>query len=399
MREGPDRCDDVIVASFEQPVHAPVAGYKLAHVEPGPYRGTGSSSTAPSTWVVRYPVLDDAGDTGPGRPAGRPAVFQALLHQVNFEDHPTVEVTVACWWEPTEALVQARAAEHTAALQGYDQERQRSAKEALVAGVRERVELAGRVAPRPSEDLREEERILVFRRILDRLLGGATGPDAHLLSERIRAIFDVSQMLYFVAPDWWQPRRDAAEGLPLPEVSTDGQIELGPPERVRFGGAAAMRPGNYLVTESSRPAPLGSSIGWLVQLDGDALRNAFLNAPWVKAVLPVRPGRELAAIEWLKQPHVEGSDGLDADAVDERGRRTGQTIEDRLRAAAREIAVKAGEDERYAAEQRVFETGFDPLRGGLGLGGEPLDVFAQWVEVVPTRQVVPVPYPSEAPPG
>jgi hypothetical protein len=30
-------------------------------------------------------------------------------------------------------------------------------------------------------------------------------------------------------------------------------------------------------------------------LDGDSLRNAFLNTPWVKAVIPIRTGQERAA--------------------------------------------------------------------------------------------------------
>ena len=47
---------------------------------------------------------------------------------------------------------------------------------------------------------------------------------------------------------------------------------------------------SYFITEDSEPARLGSSLGWLLQLDGDNMRNAFLNAPWVKAVIPIRPG-------------------------------------------------------------------------------------------------------------
>ncbi len=30
------------------------------------------------------------------------------------------------------------------------------------------------------------------------------------------------------------------------------------------------------------------------------MRNAFLNAPWVKAVIPIRPGQERAAMNWLQ---------------------------------------------------------------------------------------------------
>ncbi len=34
---------------------------------------------------------------------------------------------------------------------------------------------------------------------------------------------------------------------------------------------------------------MGSSLGWLVQIDGDERHNEFLNAPWVKVVLPTPP--------------------------------------------------------------------------------------------------------------
>src|SRR5262245_32717552 len=192
---------------------------------------------------------------------------------------------------------------------------QQRAREALVAGLRERVELARRVSQRPAEDLRAEERSLIYRQLLRRLLGSAAGSELHLLSERVRAIFDVDKMLYFVAPDWWRPRETPAGTLP-------DQRELAASDRVRFGGAEADRENNYLVTENSLPAVLGSSLGWLLQLDGDDRRNAYLNAPWIKAVLPIRPGRERAAIEWLRQPHVEGTQGLDAQHVDTDGRPT-----------------------------------------------------------------------------
>src|SRR5205814_7463371 len=75
-------------------------------------------------------------------------------------------------------------------------------------------------------------------------------------------------------------------------------------------GEGAMRKDSYFITEDSKPARLGSSLGWLLQLDGDDMRNAFLNAPWVKAVMPIRPGKERAALNWLQ--HVEGTNGIAA---------------------------------------------------------------------------------------
>ena len=67
--------------------------------------------------------------------------------------------------------------------------------------------------------------------------------------------------------------------------------QIAPSDTVTWGGTAENRVDNYYITEESIPAKLGSSLGWLLQLDGDNLRNAFLNAPWVKAVIPIRPGQ------------------------------------------------------------------------------------------------------------
>ncbi len=45
----------------------------------------------------------------------------------------------------------------------------------------------------------------------------------------------------------------------------------------------------------------------------------------------------------------------------------------------------------YLPTEKVFEHGFDPLQGGFTAGGdEPFAVFTQWVEVLPTDQVVAV---------
>ena len=151
----------------------------------------------------------------------------------------------------------------------------------------------------------------------------------------------------------------------------------------------------YYITESSAPAKLGSSLGWLLQLDGDSMRNAFLNAPWVKAVVPIRPGREQDAINWLKGV-MEGADGLDGT----------------LDAQLKELAAKVAEKHQKSAEvkdmpdlvdpaqtvsatpvDRVFEFGFDPLAGGFraqSLDGNEFEIVDQWIEVVPTDQIAAV---------
>jgi len=45
----------------------------------------------------------------------------------------------------------------------------------------------------------------------------------------------------------------------------------------------------------------------------------------------------------------------------------------------------------YLPTDEVFERGFDPLQGGFSAAGtEPFKPFDQWIEVLPTDQIVPV---------
>ncbi|MBI2839360.1 MAG: hypothetical protein HYX75_13675 [Acidobacteria bacterium] len=184
---------------------------------------------------------------------------------------------------------------------------------------------------------------------------------------------------------------------------------------ISWGGGKGKRNDNYYITEDSERAKLGSSLGWTIQLDGDNMRNAFLNAPWVKAVIPIREWKEKQAIEWLSASEVEGSDGLDAEyqsgSADElvRIRQTlgfaptrVVTIKDAMlyliarvqqaHAAAREKARDdEGKELSYLPTDKVYEHGFYPLQGGFkAQGKEPFEVFDQWIEIVPTDQIAPV---------
>jgi hypothetical protein len=191
---------------------------------------------------------------------------------------------------------------------------------------------------------------------------------------------------------------------------------------VGWGGVNDKERDNYFITDESEPAEFGSSLGWLLQLDGDSMRNAFLNAPWVKAVIPIRPGREDAAINWLKG--VEGMNGITDDETyhaanpnerDIDGLPTdGQKMIDVLMNLARKIRAKYEDgivngqypkasdvaDPALVDDQntvtstpidRVYEHGFFPLKGGFraNVGGD-YEIFDQWTEILPTDQIVPV---------
>jgi hypothetical protein len=303
-------------------------------------------------------------------------------------------------------------------------------KEAFLTAAKERIEFASDINVRKYEDLREEERIIVYRKLIGALMydtlykddpfnithkSDITAPQRHVLSELINSIFDVDKMLYFVAPEWWKPRHQHYH-------QTLGTSNGGGNNYDIFAGNLTswsdleIRPDNYFITEKSQYARMGSSLGWLLQLDGDDLRNAFLNAPWVKAVIPIRPGKELEATNWLQQVGVEGTDGLgnlyQAPEAELKKIRAALNIDDvtigdaikylcTQVAAKYEESLKVGrypedeinDDNRVSATpvDKVYEHGFYPLKGGFrAVTSKGYEVFDQWIEVLPTDQVVPV---------
>jgi hypothetical protein len=307
-------------------------------------------------------------------------------------------------------------------------ENDRKNKDAFLKAAKERIELAGAVARRKFEDLREEERTIVYRRLIRSLMtesqyASADDRSRHVLSQLINTIFDIDKMLYFVAPEWWKPREHKHLSLSV------GAIDSLLNESVVTWDDEKKRDSNYLITDKSLPAPKGASLGWLLQLDGDDQRNAFLNAPWVKAVIPVRPGREQAAVNRLRKAGVEGADGLGAAyAADDAEL---QIIRDGLKlAAGTQVTLQHAIDwlclrvaEKHAQSntvkpwpateiddsnkvsatpiEKVYEHGFYPLQGGfrvnpLSEDGDPnntepnFQIFDQWLEVLPTDQMVPV---------
>lgn len=307
--------------------------------------------------------------------------------------------------------------------------------EAFLNAAKERIELASNIKKRKYEELREEERIIVYRNLIEDLMTeshykGINNQSRHVLSELINSIFDVDKMLYFVAPEWWKPRKKSSQFIGV------NQLQRIKGDTIVNWSDNVSREDNYLITDKSQLAPMGSSLGWLIQLDADNHRNAFLNAPWVKAVIPIRPGKELAAINWLQNVNVEGTDGLDAayaapkeeldeikekllaqDPADPVGSHPKVTISDAIRFLCTQVSKKheqsnkpdiypkgaeIHDDDKVSATpiDKVYEYGFYPLQGSFRYDPKNTDpnegdntnfhVFDQWVEILPTDQVVPV---------
>jgi hypothetical protein len=325
---------------------------------------------------------------------------------------------------------------------------QRASEEAFHKAAKERIEQAAAIEPRKFEELREEERTVVYRALIRELMtdqfytlpaGEDNDEIRHVLSELLNSIFDIDKMLYFVAPEWWKPRTHYSQFLGKSPGKSPGLGKAKPShgalgnDLVVNWSNSEVRPDNYYITNTSEPAKLGSSLGWLLQLDGDNHRNAFLNAPWVKTVIPIRPGKEQIAINWLTQVNVEGADGLsnnyaapDSELEQIRDGLLAEdpndpvadhpTIGDAIRYLCLQVARKHAEslrvrkfpmgidihdDDQVSATpvDKVYEHGFYPLQGGFRI--DPLDpdpnnpepnfqVFDQWVEILPTDQIVPV---------
>lgn len=332
------------------------------------------------------------------------------------------------------AEIEAARNARTMEQKAVDDANARLTEEAFFTSARERIEQAHAVASRKYEDLREEERIVVYRRLISSLMTKARYQDVelaegevdssrHILSTLINTIFDIDKMLYFVAPEWWKPRNHARLGIGYNDLAMEH------PEALVTWDDGRQRDSNYLITDKSLPAAKGSSLGWLLQLDGDDLRNAFLNAPWVKAVIPVRPGREKAAINWLKSVGIEGANGLGdsyGGASDEKTKIrealglasdhdvTVQDAIDYLCKLVEEKHAEGNEVKTYPDSEiddsnkvlatpieRVYEHGFYPLQGGFRIdpseaGADPnnqdknFQIFDQWIEILPTDQIVPV---------
>ena len=379
--------------------------------------------------------------------------------------------TLPVTFTPTTEKLNAISERNKVLLKERSEERDRLIREAYMTSVVDRVKVASNIQPRSFDDLRDEERIVVFRKLVQDLcaVGGVNTSDRailHKASELISTIFDVDAMLYFVAPEWWRPHTHARSEEPSPDIAVPPEAVGSPSSQPTSGslrkqnvsivtGSAgidvnSVRPvsdavqrgrGSYDITGDSTPAHFGVSLGWLLQLDGDNQRNAFLNAPWVKAVVPIRPGREFSAMNWLGHPGIEGSDGLD-----ERYQQSREGELERIALGLEGYAWPAGEQhdryvdftQRLAADpaamfvsvrdaltflairiqamhtagnevvnedlgngvtlsylrpDMVYEHGFDPLQGGFranSVAGDEYKPFTQWTEVLPTDQIVAV---------
>lgn len=392
----------------------PAPGYRLI----GAAVKSAQSAGRPCKFETDQCRIEEPLPEQPLSPTGKFTVFPKRL---NVGDRNTIQLTFSLTWaapatDPAHEQYQTE-------LNAYNEQVRQLQSEAYANAVRDRLKVVSAMRPRPSEDLRSEERHTVYGQLIGKLTPLFVDTP-HFAAEMIRQTFDVDEMLYFVAPDFWRPSaahkppdENTLGKYPVPkspwvpeQVADDAcwvnqlpgdtvagwysHTDKAPDPEKRPNAPCTLTPEwrvNYLITEETQPAPLGSSLGWLIQIDGDERRNAFLNAAWVKAVLPIRPGCEVKAIEWLSNT-VEGKAAFDktytwrnGDPDDWHGLKIGEV----LKKLAEALEITNTAIENTLASEEVFETGFDPLSGGFR-PADPYQIFDQWIEVLPTDQVAAV---------
>ncbi|MEU7033289.1 hypothetical protein ABZ958_06325 [Streptomyces sp. NPDC046237] len=407
--------DDTVQFCFTKPLPPPPEDYEL----------TGIASVERHGARVEFAPFDSTDLVPNPDTSTTPHKLKLRLTYANWQGKPSLPFDAMLTYKPTAAAVAERKKINEDAEAAYRKQVERLQHVAYGKAVRERLRLVSAMRARPAEDLRSEERRWVFRNLIRKLQNSghypappAPGEPAnlpYLEAEEIQRFFDVDEMLYFVAPDFWRPgpldpppvTRDSVGRYPVPPeeeapsaaqpLPLAGQTVAGWYSRADEYKAAGQVPPaseyrvDYLITEQTEPAPLGSSLGWLIQIDADGRRNEFLNAAWVKAVMPVRPGQEVAALTWLKE--VEGEAGLGLDYTHQSGDPdsfVGKKVGQVLTLVAQELKASNTDHQKTAASEKVFERGFDPLEGGFR-PAELYEIFDQWVEVLPTDQVAAVP--------
>jgi len=197
-------------------------------------------------------------------------------------DSLSVQVNYSYTWEPSESVLAAWEGQRLAAVATLTEEALTKQFEQNKMLITEK----SKIKNRPANDLRQEERYEVMNRMVSYLFGrgDAQSDPTPLEIEYFHRYFDIDGIFIYAHPSWWRPRFASK--------------------------TAGIERQAYEITAESEPAPLGSSLGWLIQLDGDRRRNEFLNSPWARVCVPMREGREREAIAWLAR-HLEGDVGYD----------------------------------------------------------------------------------------
>jgi hypothetical protein len=168
-----------------------------------------------------------------------------------------------------------------------------------------------------------EERKVLLAKTLGQLVDPASAGD--LLDDRLASfyleindIFDLPRMFYDVDVAEWREAKMVAAGITRTSKSYP------------------------LHSEQNQPAPMGSSLEWDHQIDGDTRRDMFLNADFAFVGIPVKPGKEGEAEAFLRRCGFL--------MVDDRGITDLLKRLDRLRSAEKDVASQGFDADEVAVD-------------------------------------------------
>ena len=172
----------------------------------------------------------------------------------------TFALQLTLHWTPRANANDAINAKNKENVEQFKEEERAAYEKAYVEAVKDRVTAISKLRTRNRDELREEERIVVYRKLIqEMLLNGIDLPDdrtRHVTAELLNSIFDIDKMLYFVAPEWWRPRlhrsRQQLQASPGPKT---GQADFGATAeeaiiRVLWPGASSRPHRSFHLTSS-----------------------------------------------------------------------------------------------------------------------------------------------------
>jgi hypothetical protein len=151
------------------------------------------------------------------------AAFQLNLDSADFQGQNSLQVKLILHWAPLASANQEIEAKNKALQNQFNAADKQAFEKAAVETLKDRVDVISKLKVRNSEELRDEERIVIYRKLVqDMLQKNVPMPDdqtRHVVAELINSIFDVDKMLYFVSPEWWRARqrRSAQQLRAVPE--------------------------------------------------------------------------------------------------------------------------------------------------------------------------------------
>ena len=176
----------------------PHAGYRLAEVNIKSIdKGDPSKGAAyPASVSLVLPIDDEN--------AGK---FTFHLDDINFQDNPHINITCEAVWIPTDATMEAVKNANNVKIEEHKLQISKESRSQYINAVKDRIKIASNVRPRMTEDLREEERTIIYRKLIGELtkVGIDNEQSLPVTAELIRSILDIDKLLYYVAPEWWVP--------------------------------------------------------------------------------------------------------------------------------------------------------------------------------------------------